>query len=67
MTTARRDILAVGATVIGSMVFARDADGQSNPKLTGAVVSKENSGIEGVLVTAYRGGTKDNVRYFSHI
>ena len=58
MRRARREFLATGTALVGSLYFAQDGMAQTNPKVTGAVLKKDNSGIGGVLVTAYRGGTK---------
>jgi len=58
MRPARRDFLASGTAFAGSLYFAQGSMVRSNPKLTGAVLKKDDSGIGGVLVTAYRGGTK---------
>src|SRR5207302_9801012 len=55
---ARRDFLATGTAFVGALCFAQDAAAQTNPKVTGAVLKKDNSGIAGVLVTAHRAGTK---------
>ena len=58
MTAARREFLTAGVALVGAVYFPQHGMAQTNPKLSGAVLKKDNSGIGGVLVTAYRGGVK---------